>query len=104
MDLGELPVATLREVIKHVHGVDARWVERVAVTDDGGARATWPGWTGEVQVFELVDHPKARRCYVWSYPAQGGLRRFLAVLEEPPVHDAPSAVRAQMAADAHKKN
>lgn len=36
---------------------------------------------GEVQVFELIGHPKAKRCYAWSEASQGNRRRFFAAPE-----------------------
>jgi hypothetical protein len=44
-------------------------------------------WKGQVQVFDLSGHPKAARCYAWSYPEGPSNQdeRFVAVLEIPPV-------------------
>jgi hypothetical protein len=52
--------------------------------------ATSPAWRGNVEVFELTDHPTAKRCYGWTY---GEPEEFITVLELPPVTDAPSAVK-----------
>jgi hypothetical protein len=59
-------------------------------------------WQGEVEVFDLHGHPKARRCYVWSQlDGQNDERtRFVAVLEIPPVVSAETAVRVQIVKDA----
>jgi hypothetical protein len=49
-------------------------------------------------VFDLVGHPKAKRCYAWSYETQAERRRFVTVLRLGPVIDAITAVRASIAA------
>jgi len=46
-------------------------------------------WDGNVEVFDLFDHPKAKRCYAWTYDEP---EKFITVLELPPVVDAQSAV------------
>jgi hypothetical protein len=44
-------------------------------------------WHGEVEVFDLTGHPKAKRCYAWIHREGLGEQgeRFVAVLEIPPV-------------------
>jgi hypothetical protein len=46
-------------------------------------------WQGEVEVFNLIGHPTAKRCYGWMY---GRPEQLITVLELPPVTDAQSAV------------
>jgi hypothetical protein len=54
-------------------------------------------WEGVVEVFNLTGHPKAKRCYAWSY--QGNKEeQFVTVLEIPPVVSPQTAVRASIAA------
>lgn len=92
-------VEALREAIRHMHGCEATWVESVPV------RETFDGqvvWEGEVQVFDVTGHPKAKRVYAWSYATEGGRRRFQAVLHLPPIDGALAAVRAAVMADALK--
>jgi hypothetical protein len=79
----------LRETIRKVHGCDSRWVETVQVAE--------PYWTGEVEVFLLIGHPTAERCYGWSQPA-GRERRIHVVLHGATVDSAAKAVRATIAA------
>ena len=50
-------------------------------------------WQGQVEVFALKGHPKAKRCYAWSHE-EDGKRRYVAVLELPPVNSPVTAVRA----------
>jgi hypothetical protein len=52
-----------------------------------------------VEVFRLTGHPKAKRCYAWSF-TEGKETRFVTVLEIPPVESAQTAVRAAIASEA----
>jgi hypothetical protein len=62
-------------------------------------------WQGEVEVFDLTNHPKAKRAYAWSHREgendEG--ERFVAVLEVPPVISPITAVRASIVADGKKR-
>jgi hypothetical protein len=84
----------LRVAIKHLHGVDAKWVESVPVHETFKGETVWDG---EVQVFYLLGHPTATRAYAWSHETDEGKRRFVAVLQAGPVKDAVTAVRASIA-------
>jgi hypothetical protein len=79
----------LREAIKGVHGCDSAWVESVRVQE--------PFWTGDVQVFRLIGHPTAERCYAWSQVA-GRESHIHAVLHGATVDSAAQAVRATIVA------
>ena len=74
MDKDEASIEALRDAVKHLHGCDSRWVESVDVHEKLGQKTVW---RGSVQVFDLVDHPKAKRAYVWSYATDGGRRKFV---------------------------
>ncbi len=84
----------LRDAIRHMHGCESTWVESVPVTEMFNGATVWEG---EVQVFDLVAHPKAKRAYAWSYATEGTKRKFVAVLQLGPVTDAITAVRASIA-------
>jgi len=58
-------------------------------------------WQGDVEVFDLTGHPKAKRCYAWSHldGAKDYRERFVAVLEIPPVDSAKRAVQVQIVKD-----
>lgn len=98
MDAADIPA--LIEAIGHLHGVEARWVESVPVHEKMQTGETV--WEGEVQVFDLVGHPKAKRAYAWSYSTEGAKRKFVAVLGVPPVVDAKTAVQASIVASFKK--
>ena len=61
-------------------------------------------WHGDVEVFDLIGHPKAKRCYAWSHldKPDDSEERFVAVLEIPPVDSAQRAVQVQIVKDAKK--
>ena len=80
---------TLRDTIRRVHGCDSRWLKSEPVAE------TY--WKGEVQVFEVIGHATAKRCYGWSQSV-GRERRMHVVLEGVAVDSAAKAVRATIAA------
>jgi hypothetical protein len=43
-----------------------------------------------LEVFDLTGHPKAKRCYAWSY---GEPEEIITILELPPVDSPESAVK-----------
>jgi hypothetical protein len=58
-------------------------------------------WKGEVEVFQLFDHPKTTRCYAWSHGEGSNeeRERFVTMLEVPPVDSAKRAVQVQIVKD-----
>lgn len=88
MDPAGLPA--LLDAIRHLHGLEASWLESVPVHEKHEGQTVWEG---KVQVF-AVEHPKASRVYAWSHESgPGGRRRFHAVLGAAPVDGAQAAVR-----------
>lgn len=93
MDAAGLPA--LIEAIRHLHGLEATWLESVPVVETHEGQTVW---AGEVQVF-AVEHPKASRVYAWSHETDAGKRRFHAVLGMAPVTGAEMAVRTAVLAE-----
>lgn len=58
-------------------------------------------WQGEVALFKIHRHPKATRCYAWSYK-EGEAIKPIAVLEIPPVDSPQSAVKVAIASKARQ--
>jgi len=58
-------------------------------------------WKGDVEVFKLEKHPRAKRCFAWSQREAEGDKgeRLITVLEVPPVVSPTTAVRAQVVKD-----
>jgi hypothetical protein len=87
----------LLDAIRHLEGCAATWVESVQVHETHEGATVWDG---EVQVFDLVKHPKGvRRAYAWSHATEGTRRRFHVVLHLPPVDGPVMAVRTAVLAE-----
>ena len=58
-------------------------------------------WQGDVEVFDLAGHPKAKRAYGWSHPEGQDNKgeRFVAVRKIPPVESAQTAVKMAIYSD-----
>lgn len=91
-------IEELRAVIGKLHGCASRHLESAPVHEVFGGQTVWDG---VVEVFDLTGHPKAKRCYAWSYQ-DGKETRYVAVLELPPVESAQTAVRVAIASKAQK--
>jgi hypothetical protein len=85
-------VERLQMVIQHLHGADSTWLESVPVLETFQGQTIWEG---EIELFELRNHPKAKRCYAWSNRDPQS-EVFAAVLELPPVKNANDAVRVHI--------
>jgi hypothetical protein len=88
-------ISELREVIRRLHGVEAKHVESVPVKETFQGRTVWDGM---VEVFELVGHPKAPKVYAWAHDTDNPKqpRRHVTVLHLHPVTSAVLAVRASI--------
>jgi hypothetical protein len=91
-------LAQLQTAIQHLHNCAAVWRETVPVHEVFKGETVWKG---NVEVYNLTGHPKAKRCYAWSHldGPKDERTRFVAVLEIPPVESAETAVRAQIVKD-----
>ncbi len=94
-------VSTLHHTIRRLHGCDSTHIGTVAVTETFEDEVVW---TGEVEIFELIDHPITQRAYAWAYETDSGKLRHVAVLHKPPVDSARAAVRAVIAAESRANN
>jgi hypothetical protein len=94
-------IAAIRLAITQTHGCESVHVGTVPVHETFQGRTVW---NGNVEVFSLINHPKAKRLYAWAHleGPKEDKTRFVAVLELPPVTDAKTAVRAAIMADAKK--
>ena len=55
-------------------------------------------WKGDVEIFRIEKHPRAKKCYAWSH-REGEVdkgEQFVSVLEIPPVVSPQTAVRAHI--------
>lgn len=95
-------ISRLQVAVSQLHGCGAVHRETVPVHEIFQGQTVW---RGEVEVFDLMGHPKAKRAYGWSHRegANDDGERFVAVLEIPPVISPITAVRASIMADAKKR-
>lgn len=84
-------IERLRMTVEHLHKCSARHVSTAPVHEVFKGQTAWKG---DVEVFDLDGHPKAKRCYGWSY---GEPEQFITILELPPVDSPESAVKVGVA-------
>jgi hypothetical protein len=89
-----------KSAIRRLHDCESDHVETVSVKEVFQGQTVWEG---AVEVFNLRGHPKARRAYAWSHATDDKGKRFVAVLELPPVDSAQSAVKAAIVDEAKKQ-
>jgi hypothetical protein len=94
-------ISRVQVALMQLHNCGAKWRETVPVHEVFRGQTVWKG---EVEVFDLTGHPKAKRAYGWSHREgqndEG--ERFVTVLEIPPVESALTAVRVSIVADGKK--
>jgi hypothetical protein len=97
-------ILQLIQAIRRLHGCKATHVETVPVVEEFEGKVIWQG---EVEVFN-VNHRRTKRAYAWAH-ADGKDdkgKKFVAVLELPPVDSPQTAVKVAIASeikDARKK-
>ncbi len=86
-----------------MHGSEASYVETVPVKESFQGQTVWEG---EVEVFDLHDHPNAPRVYAWTHDTDDAdkPRRSVTVLHVPPVVSPELAVRASIIQDYRGSN
>ncbi|MGA2447043.1 MAG: hypothetical protein ABTD50_00030 [Polyangiaceae bacterium] len=90
-------IPALIDAIRYLHKVEATHVETVHVREVFRGELVFER---DVEVFDIVGHPKAKRAYAWSEATTGSKRRFFATLHIAPVDSPIAAVRASILADA----
>ena len=91
-------IARVQVAVSQLHNCGAVWCETVPVHEVFRGETVWQG---DVEVFDLHGHAKAKRAYAWSHREGKNDKgeRFVAVLEIPPVESALTAVRVQIVKD-----
>jgi hypothetical protein len=84
-------IARLQVTISQLHNCGATWRETVPVHEIFKGETAWKG---DVEVFDLNGHPKAKRCYGWTY---GEPEQIITILELPPVDSVEAAVKVGVA-------
>ena len=88
-------IEELRDVIRKLHVSEATHVETVPIIESHEGQTVWEG---EVEVFDLHDHPKASRVYAWSHETDDAdvPQRTVTVLHVPPVTSTRRAVQVSI--------
>lgn len=86
-------IEELQAAILNLHGCTSTYIETVPVHEEYQGQTVWQG---EVEVFEIEGHPKATRAYGWGHASgeDDQARRYVTVLELPPVDSPQTAVKA----------
>jgi hypothetical protein len=74
-------ITKLKTAIRETNGCDSRHVKSVPVTEIFRGKIVWDGI---VEVSDLIDHPKAKRAFAWSY-REGKEEKSTVVLGIPTV-------------------
>ena len=77
--------------IEELHDATALWEGTIRTRGTFDARDVCEG---EVQMFQLVGHPEADRCFTWESESDSGARSVHVVLRLPPIDSAEDAVRS----------
>lgn len=86
-------IEELRDVIRHLHGVESRHIGSVPIKETFRGKTVWDGC---VEVFELVGHPAASKLYAWSHATDDpdNPKRHVTVLHSDLITSPLLAVRA----------
>jgi len=85
----------LRSTIQRLHKCEASHTRTEAVREVVNGQVMWEG---NVEVFAIVGHDRALRCYAWGHLHDDGRWEVTTVLAIPPVISAQSAVLAAFVA------
>jgi hypothetical protein len=88
-------IAELRATIRRLHRCEASHTRTEPVRQVIDGRVLWEG---KVEVFALLGHDDALRCYAWGDLDPAGRWQVTTVLAIPPVVSAETAVLAAVAA------
>ena len=98
---GEMPpknITELKDAIRATHGCESLYVESVPIKEVFKGQTAWEG---TVEVFALIDHPKAIKAFAWS-DRDGDQNKTVTVLAIRPVDSPQSAVKVAIAAKTKK--
>lgn len=88
-------IPELRATIRRLHRCEAAHTRTESVRQVVRGRLLWEG---NVEVFALLGHDEALRCYAWGHLDDEGRWEVTTVLAIPPVVSADTAVLAALAA------
>ena len=88
-------VSELQSTIRRLHSCEVSHTRTETVREVINGQVLWDG---KVEVFALLGHDRALRCYAWGHLDDNGLWEVTTVLAIPPVVSASTAVLAAIAA------
>lgn len=88
-------VSELRSTIRRLHQCEASHTRTETVREEVNGTVLFEG---NVEVFALLGHDRALRCYAWGHLHEAGQWEVTTVLAIPPVVSANTAVLAAVAA------
>ena len=88
-------LAELRDTIRRLHHCEASHSRTESVREVVNGQVMWEG---DVEVFALLGHDRALRCYAWGHFQEEGKWEVTTVLAIPPVISASTAVIASFVA------
>jgi hypothetical protein len=94
-------VAELRATIQRIHQCTASHTRTERVREMADGRVLFEG---NVEVFALLGHDRALRCYAWGHLHAAGQWEVTTVLAVPPVISAPTAVLAAIASEMREQS
>lgn len=96
-------IEELKGVIRRLHGTESTHVETVPIRETHQGQTVWEG---EVEVFDLHDHPQTSRVYAWAHETDDAdnPRRHVTVLHIPPATSPLRAVQASIVSDFRAQN
>jgi len=88
----------LKSEIGREYGCPAYYIRTVLVHEEVAGNTFWHG---AVEIFGLIGHPSAKRCFAWGHEddQSGPNGRLVITLEALPVVSAQNAVRVQLIKD-----
>jgi hypothetical protein len=95
-------IAQVGVAVSQLHNCGTVWRETVPVKEVFNGKTIWQG---DVEVFDLYGHPKAKRAYAWSHldGKNDERMRYVSVLEIPPVNSPETAVKVAIASEVKNK-
>lgn len=98
--LGINDIESISKAILDLHQCNSSWIKSIPIKETFQGQTVWEG---VVEVFELIDHPTANKCYAWSYELEGTKKqKYATVLHDSPVKSPVDAVRAFIASEYKK--
>ncbi len=91
-------IERLKMTIEQLHRCTAEHVATAPVHEVFNGKTVWEG---DVEIFRIEKHPRAKRCFAWSHREGEDEKgeRIVTVLEIPPVVSPQTAVRLQIVKD-----